>query len=54
MSRLLIGSSNVNRFYKLLANKEARPYKMVCCTNPDVWNVAVDDIKMKKGRSLSH
>ena len=52
MSRLLIGSSNVYRFYKLLANKEVKPYKMVCCTNQDVWNVAVDDIKMERGEVI--
>ena len=52
MSRLLIGSSNVYRFYKLLTIKDYNPYKMVCCTNIDVWNVALDDIKFEKGEVI--
>ena len=52
MSRLLIGSSNIYRFYKLLVHKEVNPYKMVCCTNQDVWNVAVDDIKFETGEVI--
>ena len=49
MSRLMIGSSNIYRFYKLITSQEFKPYKMVCCTNQDVWNVAVDDITITKG-----
>jgi hypothetical protein len=52
MSRLLIGSSNIYRFYKLLAHKEVNPFKMVCCTNQDVWNVAVNDIKHETGEVI--
>ena len=52
MSRLLIGSSNVYRFHKLIANKDFQPYKMVCCTNQDVWNVSIDDIKFEKGEVI--
>jgi hypothetical protein len=49
MSRSLIGSSNIYRFYKLITSQEFKPYKLVCCTNQDVWNVAVDDITITKG-----
>ena len=52
MSRLLIGSSNVYRFHKLIASNDFKPYTMVCCTNQDVWNVSVDDIKMEKGEII--
>ena len=52
MSRLLIGSSNVYRFHKLIASSVFKPYTMVCCTNQDVWNVSVDDIKMEKGEII--
>jgi hypothetical protein len=52
MSRLLIGSSNVYRFYKLITPQDFKPYKMVCCTNQDVWNVSVDEIKINKGEVI--
>jgi hypothetical protein len=52
MSRLLIGSSNVYCFHKLITSNDFKPYTMVCCTNQDVWNVSVDDIKMEKGEII--
>ena len=52
MSRQLIGSSNIYRFYKLITSKEFKPYKMVNCTNQDVWNVAIDEVKMEKGEVI--
>ena len=52
MSNLLIGSSNVYRFHKLLTKKDEKQYKLVCCTNLEVWNNTIDDIKMKKGRVI--
>ena len=52
MARLLIGSSNVYRFHKLLTNTDHKPYTMVCCTNQEVWNVAVEDINFEKGEVI--
>ena len=52
MERILIGSSNIYRFHKLLQLKEHKPYKMVCCTNQDVWNVAIEEIKCDKGEVI--
>ena len=52
MANLLIGSSNIYRFYKLVAKNDPKPYKMICCTNLDVWNTTIDDIRMGKGRVI--
>ena len=52
MARLLIGSSNVYRFHKLLTNRNHIPYTMVRCTNQDVWNVALEDMSFEKGEVI--
>jgi hypothetical protein len=52
MARLLIGSSNVYCFHKLLVNADNRPYTMVRCTNQEVWNIAIDDINFEKGEVI--
>ena len=49
MANLLIGSSNVYRFYKLVTRKEQTRYTMIGCTNLEVWSATVDDITMEKG-----
>jgi hypothetical protein len=46
MSRLYLGSLNVYHFHKLITNRDYKPFKMVFCTNQDVWYVVVDNIKM--------
>ncbi len=52
MSRILIGSSNIYRFHKLITIKDYKPYTMVPCTNQEVWNVKVDEIVMEKGEVI--
>ena len=49
MARILIGSSNVYRFYKPELFKGYAPYKMVACTNMEVFRVALDGIEDIKG-----
>jgi hypothetical protein len=52
MANLLIGSSNIYRFYKFVTKKEQKPYALICCTNIEVWNTTIDDIKMEKGEVI--
>jgi hypothetical protein len=52
MANLLIGSSNVYRFYKLVTSKEQNKYTMIGCTNLEVWSATVDDIRMEKGEVI--
>ena len=53
MWSLLIGSSNVYRFHKLLeTRRDQKHYKLICCTNLEVWNTTIDDIKMDKGEII--
>ena len=49
MSRILIGSSNIYRFYKTELFKGYAPYKVVACTNMEVFKVALDGIEETKG-----
>ena len=49
MANLLIGSSNIYRFHKFVTRKEQKPYTLICCTNLEVWNTTIDDIKVEKG-----
>ncbi len=52
MSYLLIGSSNIYRFHKLVAKNDQKYYKLTCCTNAEVWNNTIDDIKAEKGEVI--
>ena len=52
MANLLIGSSNVYRFHKLVAKNDQKYYSLTCCTNVEVWNNIVDDIKAEKGEVI--
>ena len=49
MANLLVGSSNIYRFHKFVTRKEQKPYTLICCTNLEVWNTTIDDIKVEKG-----
>ena len=52
MSYLLIGSSNIYRFHKLVAKNDQKYYSLTCCTNVEVWNNIIDDIKAEKGEVI--
>ena len=52
MARMLIGSSNVYRFYKPELFVGYAPYKMVACTNVETFKVAMDGIEDIKGRVI--
>jgi hypothetical protein len=52
MTHLLIGSSNIYPFHKLVTRKEQKHPTMICCTNLEVWNTTIDDIKMEKGEFI--
>jgi hypothetical protein len=49
---MIIGSSNVYRFYNQEAFKEYGTYKMQKCTNEKVFKVAMDEVTMDKGEVL--
>jgi hypothetical protein len=52
MSYLLIGSSNIYRFHKFVAKNNQKYYSLTCCTNLEVWNNIIDDIKAEKGQVI--
>jgi hypothetical protein len=47
---MIIGSSNVYRFYTEEAFKEYGTYKMQKCTNEKVFKVAMDEVTMNTGK----
>ena len=52
MLRTIIGSSNVYRFYQAEKFEGYRPYEMKKCTNQQVFDVAMNDIKEGKGQVI--
>jgi hypothetical protein len=49
MARILIGSSNIYRFYKPENYPGYKKHKMVACTNIETFKVAMDDIEGTRG-----
>ena len=49
MARIIIGSSNIYRYYKPDLFTGCARYKMVACTNMEVFKVALDELDDVKG-----
>ena len=49
---MIIGSSNVYRFYQPDRFEGYRPYEMNKCTNQQVFDVAMSGIKKNKGQVI--
>ena len=49
MARILIGSSNIYRFYKPESFKGYKKQKMMACTNMETFKVAMDELEDTKG-----
>jgi hypothetical protein len=50
MLRTIIGSSNVSRYYKPELFEGYSPFIMNNCTNQQVFDVKLDEIKASKGQ----